>query len=87
MDKAFNKALDKALTALRRSDARLVRQHGGTRAGFYVELPHNSFRVRDEVAAKLLERDDIQPFDPGLPGFGAPQSWRLGSWRTWARSR
>src|SRR5262245_27171124 len=70
MDKAFSKALDKALTALRRPDAKLVRQHGGTTPGFYVELPHDSFRVRDEVAARLLERNDVQPFDPGLPGFG-----------------
>ena len=85
MDKAFSKALDKALTALRRPDAKLVRQHGGTTAGFYVQLPHNSFRVRDEVAARLLERNDVQPFDPGLPGFGGPQSWKLGNWREWTR--
>jgi hypothetical protein len=87
MDKAFSKALDKALTALRRPDAKLVRQHGGPTAGFYVCLPHDSFRVRDEVAAKLLERDDVQPFELGLPGFGGPQSWRLGNWREWTRGK
>ena len=84
---AQSKALDRALSALHRPDAKLVRQHGGARAGFHVELPHNSFRVRDEIVVKLLERDDIQPFDLGLPGFGASQSWRLGSWRAWGRSR
>jgi hypothetical protein len=77
MDKAFSKALDKALTALRRPDAKLVRQHGGTTAGFYAQLPH--------IAARLLERNDVQPFDPGLPGFGEPQSWKLGNWREWTR--
>ena len=87
MDKAFGKALDRALTALRRPDAKLVRQHGGAKAGFYVCLPHDSFRVRDEVAAKLLERDDVQPFDLGLPGFGGPQTWRLGNWREWTRGK
>jgi hypothetical protein len=83
--KAFDKVLGKALAALRRPDAKLVRQHGAS-AGFYVCLPRDSFRVRDEVAAKLLECDDIQPFDLGLPGFGGPQSWRLGDWRAWKRS-
>jgi hypothetical protein len=85
---AFDKALGKALTALRRPDARLVRQHGGATPGFYVCLPHNSFRVPDAVAVKLLERDDVQPFDPGLPEIGGPQSWRLGkpgAWRAWKR--
>jgi hypothetical protein len=71
--------------AVRRPDAKLMRQHGGTTAGFYVQLPHKSFRVRDEVAARLLERNDVQPFDPGLPGFGGPQSWKLGNWREWTR--
>jgi hypothetical protein len=87
MDKAFSKALDKALTALRRPDAKLVRQHGGTTTGFYVQLPHNSFHVRNEVAAKLLERDDVQPFDLGLPGLWGPRSWRLGNWREWTRGK
>jgi hypothetical protein len=82
---AFDKALGKALTALRRPDARLVRQHGGATPGFYVCLPHDSFRVPNEVAAKLLERNDVQPFDLGLPGFGGPQSWKLGNWRDWTR--
>ena len=35
---------------------------------------------RDQV-----ERNNIQPFDPGLPGLGSPQSWKQGSWRTWER--
>jgi hypothetical protein len=85
--KTFNKALSKALAALRRPDAKLVRQHGGTTAGFYVCLPHDSFSVQDEVAPKLLERNDIQPFDLGLPGFGGPHSRRLGNWREWTRGR
>jgi hypothetical protein len=85
--KALDKALSRALAALRRPDAKLVRLHGGTAAGFYVELPHASFRVSNEVAARLLERGDIQPLDRGLPGFGGPQSRKLGSWREWARSR
>jgi hypothetical protein len=76
---------DKVLAALRRPDAKLVRLHGGSAAGFYVSLPHGSFRVSDEVAAKVLERDDVQPFDPGLPEIGGPQSWRLGRWREWRR--
>jgi hypothetical protein len=80
MDKVSGKTLNKALTALRRSDAKLIRQHGGSAAGFYVCLPHNSFRVRDEIAAKLLERNDIQPFDSGLL-----PSWKLGDWRGWPR--
>jgi N6-adenosine-specific RNA methylase IME4 len=85
---AFDKALGKALTALRRPDARLVRQHGGATPGFYVCLPHDSFRVPDGVAAKLLERGDVQPLDSGLPGFGGPQSWKLGgNWREWPQSR
>ena len=78
MDKDSRKALDKALAALRRPDAKLIRQHGGPAAGFYVCVPHNGFRVRDEIAAKLLEREDVQPLDPGLPGLGGPQSWKLG---------
>ena len=52
MTKALDKALSRALAALRRPDAKLVRLHGGTAAGFWVELPHNSFRVPDGVAAK-----------------------------------
>jgi hypothetical protein len=80
----IEKALSKALSAMARPDAMLVRQHG-TAAGFYVLLSHNSFRVADEVAAKLLQRDDIQPLDPGLPGFGGPQSWKRGNWRQWSR--
>jgi hypothetical protein len=87
MEKGFSKALDKALSALRRPDAKLVRQHGGPTAGFYVQLPHDSFRVRDEVAAKLLERNDVQPFHLGLPGLGKPQSWKLGNWRDWTRGK
>jgi hypothetical protein len=79
--KALDRALGRALAALRRPDAKLIRQHGGTTAGFYVCLPHDSFRVPNEVAAKLLERNDVQPFDLGLPGFGGPQSWKLGNWR------
>jgi hypothetical protein len=89
-DKAFKKALDKALTALGRPDALLVRQHGnGDRATrFEVWLPHESFRVRDDVADDLLMREDVQPFDSGLPGLGGPQSWKRGkpgAWRTWKR--
>jgi N6-adenosine-specific RNA methylase IME4 len=87
MVKVFDKALGRALAALRRPDAKLVRLHGGTAAGFYIELPHNSFRVPDGIAAKLLERGDVQPLDPGLPGFDGPQSWKLGgNWREWAQS-
>lgn len=78
------KAFDKALEALRRPDAKLVRMHGGA-AGFYILLPHESFRVSNEIAAKLLERNDVQPFDLGLPEFGGPQSWKFGNWRTWRR--
>ena len=85
MDRYSSKALDRALAALRRPDAKLVRQHGGAAAGFYVLLPHGSFRVRNDVASQLLGRNDIQPYDLGLPGFGGPQSWRLGDWRTWTR--
>jgi hypothetical protein len=86
---AQSKALDKALTALRRPDAKLVRQHSGSTAGFYVWLPHESFRVRDDIADELLTREDIQPFDSGLPGIGGPQSWQRGkpgAWRDWRRS-
>ena len=68
--KALDRLLGRALAALRRPDAKLVRQHGGTTAGFYGCLPHDSFRVPNEVAAKLLERNDVQPFDLGLPGLG-----------------
>lgn len=78
MDKDSRKALDKALAALRRPDAKLIRHHGEPAAGFYVCVPHNSFRVRDKIAAKLLEREDVQPLDLGLPGLGGPQSWKLG---------
>ena len=86
MTKALDKALSRALAALRRPDAKLVRLHGGTAAGFWVELPHNSFRVPDGVAAKLLVRGDVQPFDSGLPGFDGPQSWKLGgNWREWSQ--
>ena len=81
MDKTSFGAVDKALTALRRPGAKLLRQNGGSVAGFYVCIPHKSFRVRDDIAAVLLERDDIQPLDSGLlPGH--PQSWRLGKRRT-----
>lgn len=88
-DKAFKKGLDKALTALSRPDALLVRQNGnGTRAAaFEVWLPHKSFRVRDDVADELLMREDVQPYDSGLfPS--CPQSWKRGkpcAWRTWKR--
>ena len=75
-----SKTFDRALSALRRPDAKLLRQHGGSTAGFYVWLPHQSFRVPDAVATKLLERNDIQPFDLGLPESGRAAilaAWRL----------
>ena len=79
-----NMTLGAALTALRRPDAKLVRLHGNDGgAGFYV-WPRGG-RVPDDIARVLLERNDIQPFDPRLPGFGGPQSWRLGEWREWGR--
>jgi hypothetical protein len=77
-----SRALNKVLEALPRPDTKLVRLHGPT-AGFYL-WPHGG-KVPDEIATALLERDDIQPFDLGLPGFGFPQSWKQGNWRTWAR--
>ena len=76
------KPLTKALDALRRPGARLVltytRQTASGRA-FYIS-PRGG-RVSDEVAQKLLERDDVQPHDSGLLP-GRPQSWRLGNWRS-----
>jgi hypothetical protein len=77
MNKSLAKTIDQALTALRRPGAKLLRQYGGRDAGFYVCIPHGSFRVGNDVATKLLERDDVRPHDSGLlPGH--PQSWKLG---------
>ena len=73
-----SRALKKVLEALSHPDTKRVRLHGPA-AGFYF-WPHG-----DAIATSLLERDDIQPFDPGLPGFDSPQSWKQGNWRTWAR--
>ena len=72
----FDKAFDKALTAMRQPDAKLMRQNGHP-VLFYICIPHKSFEVSEGIAMKLLERNDIQPFDSGLlPGH--PQSWKLG---------
>ena len=81
----LNKALGGALAALRQPEAKLVRLHGRSAAGFYIESPHKSFRGQDEVAAKLLERNDVQPLRSWVAGTGGPQSWRLGNWREWTR--
>jgi hypothetical protein len=74
-------SLEKALSLLRRPDAKLVHLHstnGG--AKFYV-WPYGG-HVADDIAQALLGRNDIQPYDDGLfPGH--PQSWRLGKWREW----
>jgi hypothetical protein len=64
-----SKILNKVLEALRRPEAK----------GFY--LWPDGGRVSDEIARALLEREDIQPFDPDLPGFGSPQSWKRSNWR------
>jgi hypothetical protein len=73
--------LAKALTLLRQPNARLVQSHtNDSDRGFYI-LPQGG-RVSDLIAKKLLERNDIQPYDDGLfPGH--PQSWRRGNWRDW----
>jgi hypothetical protein len=77
----MSKALNKALDALRKPDARLARLHGPKReSGYYVVLiPHGSFKVSDAIAAEILARPDVQPHDSGLPNIGGPQSWRLGA--------
>jgi hypothetical protein len=76
-------SLEKALHLLRKPDARLVLQHTNN-AGARYEVWPGGGRVSDEDAQRLLGRNDIQPYDPGLfPGH--PQSWRLGDWREWDR--
>jgi hypothetical protein len=73
--------LTKALDALRRPGALLVLTHTREAVNgraFYI-IPRGG-HVSDEVARKLLERDDVQPYDDGLL-VGHPQSWRLGDWR------
>ena len=77
-----SKILNKVLEALRRPEAKLVRLHGRAE-GFY--LWPDGGRASDEITRALLEREDIQPFDPDLPGFGSPQSWKRGNWRSRAR--
>jgi hypothetical protein len=75
--------IDKALSLLRRPDARLVRLHANNGTGGFYIWPRGG-RVSDEVAQLLLERSDVQPYDSGLfPGH--PQTWRLGNWREWGR--
>ena len=77
----MNKALTKAVDALRRPGALLVLTYAPktiTGRAFFI-IPHGG-RVADEVAQQLLERDDVQPYDSGLLA-GRPQSWRLGNWR------
>jgi hypothetical protein len=76
MDRSLSRAVDKALTALSRPGVRLIRQNGGRDAGYYVAISGKSFRVPDEAALKLLERNDIQPHDSGLLA-GFPQSWTM----------
>jgi hypothetical protein len=77
--------IDKALSLLRGPDARLVRLHANNGTGGFYIWPRGG-RVSDEVAQRLLGRNDVQPYDGGLfPGH--PQSWRLGNWRQWGRSR
>jgi hypothetical protein len=75
------KLLSRALDALRTPGARLVLLHThktATGNAFFI-LPRGG-RISDETAQQLLERNDVQPYDPGLlPGH--PQSWRLGAWR------
>ena len=56
-----------------------MRLHGRAE-GFY--LWPDGGRVSDEIARALLEREDIQPFDPDLPGFGSSQSWKRSNWRS-----
>jgi hypothetical protein len=82
MTKPIKLNLEKALQLLRQPDAKLVRLHSNNnRAGFYV-WPRGG-RIPDEVAQAVLERSDVQPFEPGLlPGH--PQSWRMGNWREWS---
>jgi hypothetical protein len=78
----MSKGLHKALDALRKPDARLARLHGPkSESGFYVLVPHAGFKISDAVAGEILAREDVQPWDGGLPGIGGPQSWRLGGRR------
>ncbi len=73
--------LTKALDELRRPGALLVLTYThrtATGRAFYI-IPRGG-RVSDEVAQKLLQRNDVQPHDSGLLP-GRPQSWRLGDWR------
>jgi hypothetical protein len=67
---AKNLSLEKALSLLRRTDARLVRLHannGG--AGFYV-WPSGG-RVSDEDAQRLLGRNDVHETDKFEPEYDA----------------
>jgi hypothetical protein len=86
MSKARQRALHKALDAMRKPDARLVRQHGSKGgAAFFILVPHNSFKVTDEIAGEILALENVQPWDAGLPGIGGPQSWRLNTTAAEAR--
>ena len=60
-----SKTFDRALSALRRPDAKLLRQHGGSTAGLCVRSYRTKvFAFPTRSATKLLERNDIQPFRP-----------------------
>ena len=73
-------AFDKAIDLMRRPQALLILTYSPDAASGRAFFIVPGGRVSDEVAQKLLERNDMQPADSGLlPGH--PQSWRLGDWR------
>ena len=73
--------MERALNALRKPGARLVLLHTHeTKTGNAFYIMPDGGHISDETALALLERNDVQPFDPGLlPGHW--QSWALGDWR------
>jgi hypothetical protein len=71
----------RALDLLRQRGRRLMLTHTNAGGGgcVYHVVP-NGGHVEPDVARRIIQREDVQPFDSGLIP-GCPQSWRLGPWR------
>jgi len=78
---ARDKVLDRALDRLRRPGTTLVLTHHAVRGRVFSIQP-DGIRINDELAQRILEHSQVQPYDDGLLS-GCTQSWRLGNWRTW----
>src|SRR5262245_2948546 len=70
------KKVGRAVDALRRPNAKLVRLHSNNGGAGVLILPHGE-RIAGDVVELLLGRNDGQPFGSGT-FVGPPPSWRIG---------